>query len=189
MTKRPQKPYSGVMENSAVMEQLVESHRKFLAFLEKRVESREVAEDILQAAFVRGLESGAELREEENAVAWFYRILRNAVIDHYRQRGASARALETWGREFAERPEADVRGEICGCLGGLIDGLKAEYREALQVVDLGEGSLRELAERASITEGNAAVRVHRARAALRAAMVKCCGTCAEHGCVECGCSR
>ena len=34
--------------------QLVEGHREFLAFLERRVESREAAEDILQTAFVRG---------------------------------------------------------------------------------------------------------------------------------------
>jgi RNA polymerase sigma-70 factor (ECF subfamily) len=32
---------------------LVENHRKFLAFLERRVGSRDIAEDILQDAFVR----------------------------------------------------------------------------------------------------------------------------------------
>jgi len=66
------------------IQRLVDSHRQFLSFLEKRVESRAVAEDILQSAFVRGLERGGELRDEESAVAWFYRVLRNAVIDHYR---------------------------------------------------------------------------------------------------------
>jgi len=35
--------------------QLVEAHREFLSFLDRRVESRAVAEDILQAAFARGL--------------------------------------------------------------------------------------------------------------------------------------
>ena len=57
----------------AAIQRLVESHRQFLSFLEKRVKSRAVAEDILQSAFVRGLERGAELRDEESAVAWFYR--------------------------------------------------------------------------------------------------------------------
>src|SRR5436305_5487009 len=98
------------------IQQLVESHRQFLGFLEKRVESRVVAEDILQDAFVRSLERGGELRGEESAVAWFYRILRNAVIDHYRRRDASGRALESFAREIekSEQPDAGLENEICG---------------------------------------------------------------------------
>ena len=53
------------------IQHLVDSHRQFLAFLQTRVESRAVAEDILQSAFVRGLERGADVRDEESAVAWF----------------------------------------------------------------------------------------------------------------------
>jgi DNA-directed RNA polymerase specialized sigma24 family protein len=34
---------------------LLENHRRFLAFLERRVGDRAVAEDILQEAFVRNL--------------------------------------------------------------------------------------------------------------------------------------
>lgn len=37
---------------------LVSGHREFLAFLERRVESRAAAEDILQGAFARALERG-----------------------------------------------------------------------------------------------------------------------------------
>lgn len=78
---------------------LVKGHKEFLAFLERRVESRAVAEDILQTAFTRGLERGGDVQDEK-AVAWFYRVLRNAVIDHYRQRSAAARTMEAWGENF-----------------------------------------------------------------------------------------
>src|SRR5947209_12471335 len=92
---------------------LVAGHREFLAFLDRRVESRAAAEDILQSAFARGLERGAGVQDEK-VVAWFYRVLRNAVIDHYRHRSTSARALETWGREFTDSQESDaaVRQDI-----------------------------------------------------------------------------
>src|SRR4051812_4137615 len=92
------------------IQRLVESHRQFLSFLERRVESRAVAEDILQSAFVRGLERGSEMRDQESAVAWFYRILRNAVIDHCRHRASTERALEGWSREFIghESPQAEL---------------------------------------------------------------------------------
>src|SRR3954452_11944927 len=112
---------------------LVGGHREFLAFLERRVESRAAAEDILQTAFARGLERGAGVPDEK-VVAWFYRVLRNAVIDHYRQRSTSARALESWGREFtdSQQPDAALRQEICACVTGLMADLKPEYRDALR---------------------------------------------------------
>jgi len=168
--------------------QLVKGHREFLAFLERRVESRAVAEDILQAAFTRGLERGGDVKDEK-VVAWFYRVLRNAVIDHYRQRSTTARAMEVWGREFpdVQEPEAELRQEICRCVSGLLETLKPEYREALQIVDLEEGKLKDLAQQSGITAENAAVRVHRARAALRRRIEQACGTCSVHGCLDCSC--
>lgn len=168
--------------------QLVKGHREFLAFLERRVESRAVAEDILQAAFTRGLERGGDVQDEK-VVAWFYRVLRNAVIDHYRQRSSTARAMEAWGREFpdVQEPEAELRQEICHCVSGLLETLKPEYREALRIVDLEEGKLKDLAQQSGITAENAAVRVHRARAALRRRIEQACGTCSVHGCLDCSC--
>ena len=170
--------------------QLVKGHREFLAFLERRVESRAVAEDILQAAFTRGLERGGDVQDEK-VVAWFYRVLRNAVIDHSRQRSTTARAMEAWGREFpdVQEPEAELRQEICRCVSGLMETLKPEYREALRIVDLEEGKLKDLAQQSGITAENAAVRVHRARAALRRRIEQACGTCSVHGCLDCSCEK
>jgi RNA polymerase sigma-70 factor (ECF subfamily) len=171
------------------IQRLVDSHRQFLSFLEKRVESRAVAEDILQSAFVRGLERGGELRDEESAVAWFYRILRNAIIDHYRHRASTERANEGWGKEFIMQhaPAAELQLEICHCVSALVETLKPEYRDALRIIDLNEGSLNDLAEKSGTTSGNAAVRVHRAREALRKQVRLACGSCAEHGCMDCHC--
>src|SRR3954471_13103527 len=184
-------PESSNALSPAAIQRLVESHRQFLSFLERRVESRAVAEDILQSAFVRGLERGAELRDEESAVAWFYRVLRNAIIDYYRHRASTERAHEGWGKEVItqEQPAAELQQEICQCVASLVETLKPEYREALHVVDLDEGSLNDLAAKTGITAGNAAVRVHRAREALRKQVQIACGSCAEHGCLDCHCSK
>ena len=171
------------------IQRLVDHHRQFLASLQTRVESRAAAEDILQSAFVKGLERGGEVRDEESVVAWFYRILRNAVIDHYRHRASTDRALEGFSKEFAsqEAPPAELKNEICACILGLLDTLKPEYRDALRTIDVDEGSLNDLAAQAGITSGNAAVRVHRAREALRKQVRVVCGSCAEHGCLDCHC--
>ncbi len=171
------------------IQRLVDHHRQFLAFLQTRVESRAAAEDILQSAFVKGLGRGGEVRDEESVVAWFYRILRNAVIDHYRHRASTDRAMEGFGKEFIkqEEPTAELKNEICACVLGLLDTLKPEYRDALRAIDLEERSLNDLADQAGITSGNAAVRVHRAREALRKQVRVVCGSCAEHGCLDCRC--
>jgi RNA polymerase sigma-70 factor (ECF subfamily) len=177
------------MPDRVVIEQLVGSHRQFLSFLQKRVESREVAEDILQSAFARSLERADELRDNESAVAWFYRVLRNATIDHYRRRDSTQRAYDGWGKELVlhEMPDALTKTEICQCVSALAATLKPEYRDALQLIDVEDGSLNDLAGKTGITVSNAAVRVHRAREALRKQVVTACGTCAEHGCFDCQC--
>ena len=70
-----------------------------------------------------------------------------------------------------------------------MDTLKPEYATALREVELDEKPLSDYATGAGITTGNAAVRVHRAREALRKQVIRCCGTCAVHGCEDCLCGR
>lgn len=168
---------------------LVDHHRAFLAFLEKRVGRRDVAEDLLQEAFARSLEKLPAVETDESAVAWFYRVLRNAVIDHYRRRGASARGLSRLAQELDEHPEPDLddRDALCRCVALLADTLKPEYAAALRRIDVDGVAVQDYAAEAGISANNAAVRVFRAREALRKRVVTSCGTCAEHGCLDCTC--
>jgi RNA polymerase sigma factor (sigma-70 family) len=168
---------------------LVGNHREFLGFLEKRLGDRALAEDVLQDAFVRGLPKLTELEQEESALAWFYRLLRNAVNDHYRRGGANQRKLAAFATELEAQSssEADVAGEVCRCVATLASTLKPEYAGALQRVELDGVSVKDYASEQGITAGNAAVRVFRAREALRKQVAKSCGTCAEHGCLDCSC--
>jgi RNA polymerase sigma factor (sigma-70 family) len=87
--------------NPELTRQLVDNHRQFLGFLERRLGDRALAEDILQDAFVKSIEKPEDARDESSAAAWFYRTLRNAVIDHHRRMGSRNRALETLAREMA----------------------------------------------------------------------------------------
>ncbi|MBL8210770.1 MAG: sigma-70 family RNA polymerase sigma factor [Bryobacterales bacterium] len=177
------------MELEPALQTLADSHRRFLAFLEPRVESRAVAEDILQSAFVRAVEHRDELADQENVVAWFYRVLRNAVVDHYRQKASRDRRHQPLPADtlLADTPNPATQAAICDCFLNLLHDLKPEYREALEFVDLNGGSLNDLAAQSGITANNAAVRIHRARQALRKQVVRACGTCAEHGCFDCHC--
>ena len=94
--------------------ELVENHRQFLGFLERRLGDRAHTEDILQDAFVKSIEKSESIRDEGSAVAWFYRMLRNAIIDHYRRTGTRDRALEGCARELegAVEPPPDLHGAV-----------------------------------------------------------------------------
>jgi RNA polymerase sigma-70 factor (ECF subfamily) len=102
---------------------LLEHRSEFLKFIEKRVDSRATAEDILQTAFVRGIEKQGTLRDDENAVAWFYRLLRNAVIDHYRSKGSHSRVFEHWPEnlDVPGEPVEFVKNEICRCVAEVLE--------------------------------------------------------------------
>lgn len=172
-----------------LMAALVENHRAFLAFLERRVGSRALAEDILQDAFVRSIDKVGRLREGEAIVGWFYRVLRNAVVDHQRRNATVSKALAGFATELETVDAgADTHEAVCGCVKRLTEGLKPEYAEALRRIEIDGVAVKDYADEVGITRNNAGVRVFRAREALRKQVQRSCGTCATHGCVDCTCS-
>ena len=171
---------------------LLANHRRFLSFLEARVGSRHDAEEILQSAFARSLQKADEIRDSENAVAWFYRLLRNAVVDHYRRNAAGQRSLETFAQQLSDAHEtADPALErvICECVKELLPTLKPEYADLITRIDLQGTDVNSVSDSLGITPGNARVRLHRARTALRHEVERTCRTCAEHGCLDCTCAK
>lgn len=184
---RPTSPIDAP-EVDAVLSHLVDGHRRFLAFVRARVEDQQAAEEILQSAFVKAAAKRGHLRDEESSVAWFFRILRNAIVDHYRHRAARERLAEaSAGAQALDRhPEEDHR-ELCSCFEALLPTLSDNYATMLRAVDLAGRSVNEVADELGITPNNAHVRLHRARTALRKRLEQTCGTCAEHGCLDCTC--
>ena len=169
------------------IEKLVANHRELLKFVERRVGSRAVAEEILQNAFVRTVEKFDTIRESTSG--WFYRVLRNAIIDHRRRCDAAERSLESYASDQAANDLRDdePQGVVCKCIAGLAETLKPEYAAALRRIELDGLSVKDYADEAGISSSNAGVRVFRAREALRKQVVHSCGTCAAHGCVDCTC--
>ena len=176
-------------EPSAPLAVLLENHRAFLRYLERRVGDRELAEDILQDAFTKVMDRPELAPAEEGAVPWFYRMLRNAAIDQFRRRGAATRAVEAFTRELETHtaPEPDLEAEICACVSRLAGTLKPEYAEALRAIDVNGTAVKAFAEQHGLSASNAGVRVFRAREALKKRVTESCGTCAEHGCLNCTC--
>jgi DNA-directed RNA polymerase specialized sigma24 family protein len=63
-------------ETDRPLEALLENHRAFLRYLERRVGDRALAEDILQDAFAKVVARPQQAPSDEGVVPWFYRTLR-----------------------------------------------------------------------------------------------------------------
>jgi RNA polymerase sigma factor (sigma-70 family) len=170
-----------------VVDQLVANHRQFLAFLQARVRDRATAEDILQSAFVRSMEKADSIRDPDSVVAWFYQLLRNALVDHYRKHGREGRNIEPKDAEAELSYEPELKGIVCACVKTLLPTLRPEYAEMIRRVDLEEEPVSSVAGELGISANNATVRLHRARQGLKKQLERSCGTCATHGCLDCRC--
>ncbi len=182
-----QAPPNPLMAPADATQRLVDHRHEFLGFLQRRLGQRELAEDILQEAFARSLVKVEQLEHEESAVAWFYRVLRNAITDYRRRTGVADRKLEELAQELSETSEPETHAAVCQCVKGLAATLKPEYAEALQAVEVEGLAVKDFAAAVGITASNAGVRVFRAREALKVQVKRCCGSCADDNCRDCTC--
>jgi RNA polymerase sigma-70 factor (ECF subfamily) len=168
---------------------LVANHRDFLAFIQQRVGNRATAEEILQDAFVRSMPKFDTVRE--TAIGWFYRVLRNAIIDHHRREAAAERRHEAFARDaqLAGDEDEELQRVVCKCVAQLAETLKPEYAAALKRVEVDGLAVKDYADELGISSNNAGVRIFRAREALRKQVARSCGTCATHGCIDCTCDQ
>ena len=176
-----------MMSSEQLAEHLLQHREAFLAFVRQRVVDPELAADILQDSLLKALKNGAQIRDDENLVAWFYRILRHALIDLYRRRAVRERAIADLQAELDQPPTKEETRTLCTCLQALLPALKPDYAELIRAVDLGEEPVEMAARRLGITTNNLNVRLHRARRHLHARLLESCQLCARHGCLDCDC--
>jgi RNA polymerase sigma-70 factor, ECF subfamily len=148
------------------------------AFIARRVENAEVADDLTQEVLLRLVAS------EHDPVAqpspWLFRVARNAIIDHYRARTIRARTISNTAplADLAEDPFADdpsaAQRELATCLGSLVDQLDEPYRWAVAAVDIEGRSQTSLAHVAGVSVSGMKSRVQRGRRQLRQLLTEYC---------------
>ncbi|MFT3783203.1 MAG: sigma-70 family RNA polymerase sigma factor [Nibricoccus sp.] len=176
------------MPQAESLEPILAQREKFKTFLAARLHgSHADAEDLLQNSLAKALEKAPALRDSEKLVAWFYQILRNAVVDHVRSRRATQIREEKWTNENASPNDAEKQ-QICVCFQRLLPTLKPRDAELLRRAELEDQNISEVAAAMNLTANHASVALSRARAALRAKLVQFCGSCAEETCLDCDCS-
>lgn len=186
-------PRPGLDENVVAL--LLGERARFHRFVSARVGDPALADDLLQDSLLRALERSATLRRGESAVAWFYRVLRNAITDHYRKSEAENRRMAKLLADMKARgedqavPPRDWDAAVCACFQGLLPSLKPRYAEVIRRVDLAGESKLTVGRDLKIKRATMDVLLHRARSTLRERLEILCGACSRERCLECFCAQ
>ena len=175
------------------IQQILSARATFLSFLRNRMGDVGVAQDLFQQSVLRAIERRSSLRRREDAVAWFYSILRHTLVDYLRKRAVEARGQKTYRQALIHSdhgkvpPVEEVAGNTCSCAYALLPTLWPSYAELIRRIDLGGESTKAVAQDLAMTPNNMRVRLHRARQVLRTRLIAICGPCCERGCCDCRC--
>jgi RNA polymerase sigma-70 factor (ECF subfamily) len=145
------------------------------------------AEDLTQETFLRVHQHLGNLTDARALEGWLYRIATNVFYDRVRQRehrqpaepllfiGARGEEERPLADESALRPDqlAEQNG-MSECVLRFLSRLPETQRAVLLLHDLQGYTDQEIAVELSITLQNAKIRLHRARAGLRAALAEGC---------------
>jgi RNA polymerase sigma-70 factor, ECF subfamily len=169
--------------------ELMEAHGPaLLGYARRMLRDPDAAEDVVQSSLVSafrkldGFDCRAGLR------AWLFRIVHNRSIDELRKRkrfvdvdaddpdaslfsadGAWLAGCPSWGGN----PEAQVGARrLLDVVREEMDGLPHSYREVLLLKEVHGLESAEVCEALGVSPGNLRIRIHRARKALRAAVVE-----------------
>ena len=148
-------------------EEIVERYRRPLQRYLRRLLSEALAEDVLQATFVRAwqaLRAGTEVRDLR---PWLYRIAHNQAVNTLRA-AASALPLTPELAALSTEAEVEQREELRATLDG-IDALPDRQRAAILAVAVADRPHADVAAELELSDGALRQLLLRARSALRAA--------------------
>ena len=155
------------MSDIEIQELYATSYRRLLGQLIGVTGNVAEAEDVVQEAFVRGLDHPRRLLGADNPEAW----LRTVAVNLARSRWRRAQRLVGLAPRLVDAPrESDSDGHIV--LLQALRALPAGQREAIALHHLADLTVEEVAATLGLPTGTVKARLSRGRAALSARLVK-----------------
>ncbi|MGZ4431260.1 MAG: sigma-70 family RNA polymerase sigma factor [Gaiellales bacterium] len=140
--------------------------------------SPQMAEDLVQEAYLRAFRSWESYKPGTNLAAWLTTILRNIYLDEVRKVGRrpSQESLDEHGdyylynhlSETAKEPQDAVLNRLSG--GAIVDSLAElppNFREVVVLVDIGDFSYQDAADILGVPIGTVMSRLYRGRRLLK----------------------
>lgn len=141
-----------------------------LSFLMTQVDSRQVAEEVLQDVMLAAWRNAGQFRGDSSVRTWLLVIARNRAMNTHRKRKLPLVTLDeafgTFGQDtgpLEKLEKKDTQAKVRNALSQL----PAQQREVLVLVFYHQLSGPEVAQVLGINEGTVKSRLHRAKEALR----------------------
>jgi RNA polymerase sigma-70 factor (ECF subfamily) len=141
--------------------------------------SREDARDVAQEVFIRVWRSLPGFEQDASFVPWLLKVTRTASIDHVRRRKARPPAEDLLADQLADLGDPSLRPDEAAefesrrsLVHRALQQVSEIHREILQLQEIQEIPLHEVARILSIPEGTAKSRASRARAELARVVVR-----------------
>ncbi len=152
------------------------------------------AEDVLQEVFVRAHQNLEQLRAGAALSTWLFRVATHACVDHLRKRGRQPRLADELDPDAdgsADEPSPSLQHlveqhEMSACIQNYILDLPDDFRTVILLHDLEGLTVGEIAATLGLSLAAAKMRLHRARATLKAALQAGCSlSCSCEGAFMC----
>jgi RNA polymerase sigma-70 factor (ECF subfamily) len=175
-------------------ERWVDEHGDYLyRYAVVRVRTAEVAQDLVQEAFLAALRANQSFAGRSSERTWLFGILKNKIVDYYRKLGreTSFTDMEFLSDEFSEKfvdggwihadapkewkPEPEVvahRTDFWVTMNSCLEKLPDRVAKVFMLREMDDLSSKEICKTLSVTESNLWVMLHRARMALRECLEK-----------------
>ncbi|MHC4442512.1 MAG: RNA polymerase sigma factor [Planctomycetota bacterium] len=165
-------------------------HAKIQQYLERLIGKSE-AEDLTQEVFVKIDKGLNKFKGESKLSTWIYQIATNTALDKLRSSSFRRNNQEISLSVLSDQPKAEdrdirtpektlsaereaIRKEMNECIRSLIDKLPEDYRTVIILSELKELTNRDIAEILGISLDTVKIRLHRARAKLKAEFEASC---------------
>jgi len=133
-----------------------------------RVSSREIALDLTQDTFMKTWEYVSKGHEVKNLRAFLFKVLGNAIIDHYRKHKTESLDLKIdEGMQFESKGTDTEKESEVGMAVKAIQKLPDQYKDVIFMRYIDDLSPKEIAEILEEEENNISVRIHRGVAKLK----------------------
>jgi len=182
VSSQPQSEVSIPLDSAAVADRYRSSIRHYVLRL---VGDASLADDLTQETFLRVHQHLEELKDPGALEGWLYRIATNVCYDRLRQRehreptlpllSADEGQNDSVVEDGALRPDQLLeQKEMSDCVLRFLAGLSPTHREVMILHDLQGHTDPQIAQMLGLSLQNVKMRLHRARAGLRAALAQGC---------------
>jgi RNA polymerase sigma-70 factor (ECF subfamily) len=151
-------------------------HFELLGYVQRKIRSREDAEDVLQNVFIKISANVGGLTDEIKLKSWLFTVTRNAIIDYYRANASNKRIAvnEEIDDDTEEVHDPDPTKGLEQCVSTMIALLPEEYRQIIIDAEIKGVKQKDLAARYHMAYPSMRSRVQRGSERLKQLFYNCC---------------